>query len=82
MKKIKINPKLILVIIFTVVVLYEAYLVYTKIYGNLATDADIVPAAGIVRLDLASYNKTISLLDALKSYVFPGASLTNSNPFH
>ena len=68
-------------IVFVLVILLEAYVLYGKVLTKLYPDASSVPTENIVRLDLTSYNQTIDLLDRLKTYVIKPIYLTNTNPF-
>ncbi len=79
--QIKVNPRLILALVFAVLILGEAYWLYTKVYGNLSVEADPIPNENIVRLDLVSYNQTIGFLDKLKIFTVSAWNLKNSNPF-
>lgn len=84
MKNIKfpsVKPHFIITMIFVVIVILELFLLYTQVYTKLSPEADSVPNENIVRLDLAAYNQTIELLDALKEFVVNPWNLINPEPF-
>jgi len=80
LKKIT-KPSILLLIIFLLLLCYEGYVLYFKVYGSLWTEAPTVPTERIVRLDLESYAKTLNLMDALQTFTPPAWPLTNSSPF-
>lgn len=79
--KKSINPSYILALVFILVICWEAFLIYSKVYSNLSVEQESVESESIVRLDLNSYSKALILLDGAKSFVAPVLSLKNSNPF-
>jgi hypothetical protein len=83
MKKVQslIKPKYLLILVFVLIVLFEAYLLYLRVYHNLYTEVSEVQAGNVVRLDLAAYNKTLETLDASKNFFPQTPALANPNPF-
>lgn len=76
-----IRPDLILILIFLLIFGLEIYLLYSRVYVNLSTEVNEAPTDNIVRLDLASYSKTLILLDASKTFAPQPLNLANPNPF-
>ncbi|OGE82794.1 MAG: hypothetical protein A3B10_03865 [Candidatus Doudnabacteria bacterium RIFCSPLOWO2_01_FULL_44_21] len=80
--KIKsIYAERLLALIFIIIILLEAQLLYSKVYKILGTEPDMVPAGNVVRVDLSDYNQTLQLLDQLKSFVPKPWGLVDPNPF-
>ena len=73
------QPSLFLTLVLVVFIIVEAYLLYSKTYLSLDTEIDLNQKSNIVRLDLASYNKTLDLLDSYINFI--AASKVTSNPF-
>ena len=86
MNKVKLNRKwvnlsLLLVGVFVLILVWEAYLLYSLFYTKLfGQDTDLITGR-IVRLDLNSYNHTLQLLDSDKNFTPQPLNLPNSNPF-
>ena len=77
-----ITPKLLLITIFILILAFEIYILYVGVYNNLSNDVIQPPTANnIVRLDLATYAKTLNLLDESKNFSPPIWNLSNPNPF-
>ena len=78
---IKIRPKVWLMVLLLVLMLYESYLLYYKVYANLSVETVEDPLADkkIVRLNFDNYKKTLDFLDGLKNYTPP--TTTVANPF-
>jgi hypothetical protein len=76
-----LRPSWVLILLFLLLLGVEAYILYSKVYGNLFTgiNEEIVVENKIVRLDLNNYNKTLELLDGLQAYSAP--ELNINNPF-
>jgi len=74
-----VKPGLLLFFVFILILAVEAYSFYVHVYGSLSTDAADAPSGNVVRLDLASYNKTLQLLDSAKSFIVKPYTL--GNPF-
>lgn len=84
MKNLKIPTiklQTVITIMFVVVIIFEVLMLYTQVYGKLSPEADIVPNENIVRLNLASYNQAVELLDKLRSFVVSPWNISNPNPF-
>lgn len=80
--KKNIRPNLLLVLAFVLIMGFEAYLLYWKVYSNLTTEeATEIQTGNIVRLDLTSYNKALGILDSAKSFTIKTENLSNTNPF-
>lgn len=76
-----IRPQLLLSLLLIAMILFEVFLLYSKVYGNLSADAQTAPTGSVVRLDLAAYQKTVNLIDQLKSFTVLPWNIQNSNPF-
>lgn len=80
--KIKIiRPGLFMGIVFLIILLFEGFLLYAKVYKNLSAEPQTVSTESIVRLDLISYDKTIRFLDDLRNFSVAAWDLINPNPF-
>lgn len=83
--QIRIQPfkysALLLVVCFLCVIGIEAYLLYSHVYKNFNAVPEGATAENIVRLDLASYNKALEVLDRNAKFVLPSKNLVDSNPF-
>lgn len=77
----KIRPQKILMVVFLLVLLMEGYLFYIELYSKLSPEAEAVPVENLVRLNVASYNKTLDSLDEIKSFIADPWDIDNTNPF-
>jgi hypothetical protein len=75
-----INPDLLLILAFVLIMAFEIYLLHQRLYDNLTTEVANIQTDSVVRLDLPSYTKTLQILDDSKSFT-PKLNLTNTNPF-
>jgi len=76
-----LRPSLILALLLAAVVLVEAYLAFRVLYPDLSTSVSDSGAEDVVRLDLASYNQEINVLDSNSAYQPGTKALLNPNPF-
>ena len=86
MKKINLKPKnlnvsVMLTIALLLLIAYEAWLGYNHLYLALFTEPVITTSDNVIRVDLASYQNTVDLLNGLRSYRPDPEFLSNSNPF-
>ena len=77
----RFNLTLILTLLLLAVLAAEAYFVYSNMYRSLSLKDDEIAPSNVVRVDLKSYQRTIDLLDSLKSYQPPALNLKQPNPF-
>lgn len=81
LNKIPLNFNLILTLVLLLVLLYEAYMVYSFVYLNLRVNPDQITPSNIVRVNLQAYKNTIDYLDAQKNFTARSLNLPRSNPF-
>jgi hypothetical protein len=71
----------ILLLIFVITILLEAYLLYSYVYKNLIIADEELPVGNVVRVNLKSYENTVSHLERLYQYQAPQLNLPISQPF-
>lgn len=77
----RLNFNLVLSLLLLLVLAVEVYLLYSQVYLNLSTESEVIEPQNVVRIDLSAYQKTIKLLDDLKSFQPKAVRLTDDNPF-
>lgn len=77
----RLNFNLVLSLVLLLVLAVEVYLLYSQVYLNLSTDTEVIEPQNVVRVDIGAYEKTIKLLDDLKSFQPKAVRLTDDNPF-
>lgn len=75
------NPTLWLAAGLILIVLWEGYLLYSLFAENFSTDMAAALPGSIVRLDLSSYNTTLTLLQFNQNFAPKPLDLANPNPF-
>ncbi len=70
-----------LVLLFLLILAYEGYLLYSKVYANLSIGSQDIIAGSVVRLDLNAYNKMLKTIDNNKTFIPTPPVLSNPNPF-
>lgn len=64
-----LRPKLLLVALFVVAVLIEAYILYTKVFPNLSISQEVEQNnQQVVHLNLVDYQKMLITLDQLETF--------------
>jgi len=80
--KIKIvNPKIILMLLFLIIVSFEFYVGINKLYSNLNVPDLPVKPIEIVRLDLNDYLYTVEFIKQAKDYKLNYLVPLKNNPF-
>ena len=79
-KKISIN--FVLRTLLVVLILTEAYLVYSNLYGNLNPQAQTVPSNNIIRVNRSAFKQVGDFLDSLDNFQPAPPILTNADPFN
>lgn len=77
--KFRIRPGLILLAAFLILVIFEAYLLYYRVYINLYTTVDEISVEDVVRLNLKDYNAALEAIDKRQNFTAP--TLNINNPF-
>ncbi len=76
-----VNPNLWLILALFLVVTWEVYLLYSLFAENFTGELPAPLPGAIVRLDLSSYNNTLTLLESNQNFVAKPINLTSPNPF-
>ena len=79
-KKISIGFGLNLLLV--VVLLTEAYLVYSNLYATLNPQSQAVPSTNIIRVNRNAFKQVGDFLDSLDNFTLATPALTNPDPFN